>query len=226
MTAASLSASSSFTTAREHMVSNQLRTNDVTDRTVLAAMSTVPREAYVPVGKQHLAYSDACIEIGQGRFLLDPRSLAKMLQAAEIAPHHRVLDIASGTGYSTAVLCQLASDVVTVEENKDLAQSAASNLARAPKLGKLFGMAGPHKDGAPQHGPFDLIFVNGAISEPPKAWREQLRDGGKLLAIILSGPAGKATLFVRQGDTLNGRNIFDATAPHLPGFEGRKSFAF
>lgn len=212
--------------ARARMILGQVRTNDVQDAAVIDAMASLPRENFVPPNQRHLAYADACVPLKPGRFLLDPRTLAKMLQAARIERHERVLDIASGTGYSTAVLCQLSEDVVTLEEDQDLAAQAAKDLSRMPKLGTLFGAIGPHNNGYAAKGPYDVMVVNGAVTSPPHAWARQLREGGRLIAPVSHGPLCKVQLFVHSGGTLSGRNVFDATVPLLPGFEAAASFSF
>jgi protein-L-isoaspartate(D-aspartate) O-methyltransferase len=215
-----------FTDARARMILGQVKTNDVQDEGVIGAMEGLHRESYVPALHAHLAYADVCVPLKAGRFLLDPRSLAKMLQALRIARHERVLDVASGTGYSTAVLCQLSEDVVALEEDRDLAAAAAQNLAKAAKLGALFGAVGPHKAGYSGKAPYDAILVNGAITAPPDAWAGQLKQGGRLIAVVNQGPVGKARLFVQEGGRLAGRDVFDATVPLLPGFEAAREFSF
>jgi protein-L-isoaspartate(D-aspartate) O-methyltransferase len=215
-----------FAEARARMILGQVRTNDVQDLAVIGAMESLPREDFVPAGQRHLAYADVCVPVKPGRSLLDPRTLAKLLQFARIAPTERVLDIASGTGYSTAVLCQISQDVVTLEEDPELAKIAAPLLAKTPKIGRLFGAVGPHSAGNKDKAPYDVILVNGAISQPPQAWTHQLRPGGRLLAVVNQGPTGKARLYVQDGGVLAGRDVFDATVPLLPGFAVHREFAF
>lgn len=212
--------------ARARMVLGQIRTNDVQDVTVIDAMASLPRETFVPSSQRHLAYADVQVPLKPGRFLLDPRTLAKMLQAAGIAAHERVLDIAPGTGYSTAVLCSLSDDVVTLEEDTELAAQAARALTQVTKRGTLFGVVGPHKHGHAAKGPYDVIVVNGAVAEPAPAWADQLRDGGRIIVPVNRGPVGRVRCYVRQGGTLAGRDVFDATVPLLPGFELARQFAF
>lgn len=212
--------------ARAHMVEGQVRANDVTDTAVISAMAALPRELYVAASQRHLAYADVCPPVKQGRVLLDPRTLAKLLQLAEVKADDRVLDVACATGYSSAVLCQISRDVVALEEDQELAAMAAPILARCQKAGSLFGAVGPHAAGHAALAPYDLIFVNGAIRTVPKAWVSQLKQGGRIAAVVAQGPVGKAHLFVRHGDSVSGRVAFDATVPLLPGFVERPSFAF
>jgi protein-L-isoaspartate(D-aspartate) O-methyltransferase len=180
----------------------------------------------VPQAKGALAYADVCVEVKPGRFLLDPRSFAKLLQLAEVKENERVLDVACATGYSTAVLCGMSADVVTLEEDEELARFAAPILRSCPKLGRLYGVVGPLTAGASGQAPFDLIFVNGAVDEMPRAWVDQLKDGGRLVVILREGPGGKAYFCVKKAGVLSRRFAFDATVPVLPGFERSRSFVF
>jgi protein-L-isoaspartate(D-aspartate) O-methyltransferase len=217
---------SDLSVARAHMVEGQVRTSDVTDRRITDVMGRLERERFLPDAKRALAYADLCVEVKPGRFLMDPRSLARLMQAAEIERADRVLDVACATGYSTALLCQMSGDVVTLEEDEDLAKFAAPVLRSVDKLGRLFGVVGPHKDGAPTQAPFDVIFVNGAVSDIPPTWVQQLKDGGRMVVITAEGPLGKANFCVRKGNALSRRVVFDATVPLLPGFERAQSFVF
>lgn len=212
--------------ARARMILGQVKTNDVQDVGVIAAMEGLARERFVPQNARHLAYADTCVPMGHGRFMLDPRSLAKLLQAAAVRPQDKVLEIAAGYGYATAILAQLSDDVVTVEEEAELARHAAENLRGASKRGTIFGAVGPHRDGHAAKAPYDVIFVGGAIVAPPAAWASQLKDGGRIVAISNQGPAGKARIWVKNGQFLAGRDLFDATVPLLPGFASASAFAF
>jgi len=218
--------STDLSAARAFMVEGQVRTNDVTDARVTDTMGRVERERFVPANKRSLAYADICVEVAPGRFLLDPRSFGKLVQLAEVQESDRVLDVGCATGYSTAVLCALSRDVVALEEDEELAKFAAPILRSSPKLGRLYGVVGPLKVGAPGQAPFDVIFVNGAVEEVPKAWVEQLKEGGRMVVIINEGPVGKAHFCVKKAGALSRRFAFDATVPVLPGFERSRSFVF
>lgn len=212
--------------ARHFMVEGQVRTNDVTDTRIIELMSRLERERFVPPAGQALAYSDVCVEVKPGRFLMDPRSLAKLVQALAIREGDRVLDVGCATGYSSALLAGLSADVTALEEDEELARAASSALRSVTKLGRLSGAVGPLKQGAPQHAPYDVIFVNGAVEEIPQAWVDQLKEGGRLGVILNGGPVGKANFCVRKSGTLGKRVVFDATVPVLPGFERTRSFVF
>jgi protein-L-isoaspartate(D-aspartate) O-methyltransferase len=208
------------------MVEGQVRTNDVTDKRIVELMGRIERERFVPEAQRSLAYADLCIEVKPGRFLLDPRSFAKLVQLAEIGEGDRVLDVACATGYSTAVICGLSADVVALEEDEELARFAMPLLRACTRLGKLMGVVGPHKPGAPQHAPYDVIFVNGSLTEVPDTWVAQLKEGGRMAVIVREGPIGKAHFCVKREGRLSFRVAFDATVPLLPGFERKPVFVF
>jgi protein-L-isoaspartate(D-aspartate) O-methyltransferase len=117
--------------ARFNMVEAQIRSSNVTDPRILAAMSAVAREKFVPSAARALAYADVPVAVAQGRYLLDPRSFAKLLQLAQITATDRVLDVGCGTGYSAAVLARLAAEVVALEQDADLVRIASELLATA-----------------------------------------------------------------------------------------------
>lgn len=211
--------------ARALMVEAQVRTNDVTDLRVIEAMSRLPRERFVPQDKRHLAYSDAYVPLGGDRVLLDPRSFAKLVQLAEITEEDRILDIACGLGYSTAVLASMAREVVGVEEDEALA-TEATRAMREYGAAKARIVRAQLDQGDKASAPFDIIFINGAVQQVPPALVSQLREGGKLLAIFRDGPVGKAHFCVQRGGSLSHRVAFDATVPLLHRFERSRSFVF
>jgi protein-L-isoaspartate(D-aspartate) O-methyltransferase len=214
---------SDFAAARRNMVDGQVRTQDVTDLRIIGAMLDVPRERFVPPAKASLAYLDLDIPLGQGaaaRRLLKPMVLAKLIQAAEPEQGDRVLDVACGTGYSSAVLAELAGEVVALEEDAALAAQAEKNLA-----GRATVVTGPLIAGWPSGGPYDVILLNGASEIVPQSLFGQLKDGGRLVCVIGASP-GKAMLYLRSGAEVGSRPLFDAAAPLLPGFVKAPAFVF
>src|ERR1700761_7846365 len=141
--------------ARFNMIEAQIRTNDVTDVRIHAAMEAVARERFVPAAKRALAYADVSVEIAPGRYLLEPRSFAKALQLAKITADDRVLDVGSGTGYSAAVLARLAGRVVALEQDADLVRIASDALGGNSQV---ILTQGSLIEGFKDEAPYDVIF--------------------------------------------------------------------
>jgi protein-L-isoaspartate(D-aspartate) O-methyltransferase len=216
---------------RINMVESQVRPSDVTDRRIIRAMLEVPREAFVPAALQALAYMDEAVlateaDVGRpGRCLLAPRTFAKLVQLAEIGPDAVVLDVGCATGYSTAVLARLANAVVAVEVDAALVARATQTL-RGLGIGNALAIEGALEKGAPSHAPFDAILLEGAVPRIPQELLEQLRDGGRLVAVIADGTFGRAQVWQRTGKLFDPRPAFDAGAQPLPGFARQAGFVF
>ena len=209
---------------RAAMVASQLRPNDVTDARIRDAMLTIPRERFVPAPVAPVAYAEDCIPLGNGRVLADPRAFAKLLQLAAVGPNDSVLDVGCGTGYSSAVLSLLANRVVALEEDAALAAEAEKNLQTLGPNVRL--VHGGLTAGWPQEGPYDVIFVHGAVEVEPSVLLSQLKDGGRLTVIWRQGAAGQARLYVNHAGAIGERSDFNALLPVLPGFEKPSAFVF
>lgn len=224
-----------FEQQRLTMVESQLRPNEVTDRRLLAAMRALPRERFVPPRLSLLAYMDESVEVfsatdgAPARFLLAPMVLARLVQLASVEPEDMVLDVGCATGYSTAVLARLGRIVVGLEPEPELAR-AASDTLRALAIDNARIVEGPLAEGCRQEGPYDVILLNGSVQEIPESLLVQLREGGRLAAIVArganAGSPGKAYLFVKVAGEASGLPHFDAGARPLPGFSPARSFAF
>ncbi|WP_323036598.1 protein-L-isoaspartate O-methyltransferase [Pararhodobacter sp.] len=213
-----------FATRRTTMVDTQVRPSDVTKLPIIKAMLTIPRERFVPDALAEAAYIGENLVLGSGRVLLDPRFLAKMLDALDIKPDQMVLDIAPGTGYSSAVISQLAEAVVAVEPDSDMADDAEAAF-EAQGINNIALERGPAVDGAAAHGPYDAIIIQGGIEVFPQSLSDQLKDGGQVCAIFLDGTLGTVRLGYKHAGVIRWRDIFNAWAPPLDGFLAERSFA-
>ncbi len=215
-----------YTTARRHMVESQVRPNDVTNLQLQAAMETVPREVFLPVELKAQAYVERELAYGDGRWLLRARDFAKLVNAAEPRSGDLVLNVVCGSGYSTAILAQLTEMVVSIESDEALATLAQENLTTLGVSNAAVITAEP-LEGAASQGPFDLIFVGGAIEIQPDSLLAQLKDGGRLATILRQDGISRGVIYKRHGDAISCTEDFDAaTSTVLPGFEMRKTFIF
>jgi protein-L-isoaspartate(D-aspartate) O-methyltransferase len=214
---------SDFAAQRLNMVEGQVRANDVTDRRVQDAMAEIPREEFLPEHLAGVAYADRCVEVAPGRFLLDPRCFAKLLQLASINAEDHILDVGCAGGYSTAVLGCLGKDVVALEEDVGLFRLASERLGGAANIRVERGRLA---DGFAPGAPYDLIFVNGAVETKPDSLLAQLKPDGRLVAVIRGAGSGQAHIFSNHGGAISERAVFDAQVPLLPGFERADEFVF
>jgi len=220
-----------FATTRRMMVDGQVHTSDVTDPRILAAMLELPRERFVPQDKAGLAYLDLDLPVTQARpgqtarCLLKPMVLAKMVQATALTADDHVLDVGCATGYSSALLARLAGSVIALEEDEALARLARDNLA-AVGPANVTVATGPLTQGWQGSAPYDVIFINGASEIVPQTLARQLKEGGRLVAVLGRAPTGQAMVYRCVGGEISGWPIFDAAAPLLPGFAAPPAFVF
>jgi protein-L-isoaspartate(D-aspartate) O-methyltransferase len=223
-------------TIRRNMVDTQLRTYDVTNKKLLDAIESVGREFFVPEAMRGLAYVDQPIRLTVSekdtRTLLTPMVLARMIQAADIESGSRILDVAGGAGYGAAVMAAMGADVTMLEASSEMADLAKKSLmnagiAVADKTNKGISIqTGSLAKGLPKADAFDIIFINGAVETEPTALLKQLKDGGRLIAVLGAGRAGRVTLFQKTGEITSKRSILDASAPVLAEFRKEAEFKF
>lgn len=210
---------------RKNMVESQVRTSDVTDRRITSAMARLPRERFVLPSEAAVAYSDEAVAIGPGRAMAAPRVTAKLIQLLDVHESDNVLVVGAGRGYSSAILAAMADRVFALETSE--AQAALiGSLAKALEIQKLTPVSGPLSAGWSQDGPYNGILIDGAVETVPQAILDQLKDGGRLIAIEYSGPRSSAVVIERSGKVFSKRSAFDASAPALPGFEQPAAFSF
>ncbi len=208
---------------RVTMVDTQVRVADVTKFPILDAMLTVPREAFVPAAQRQTAYIGENLDLGGGRVLLEPRTLGKMLDALNVRPTDLVLDVGCGLGYSAAVLSRLAEAVVALEDDADMAREAEGALAEAG-ADNVVTVTGRLADGAPVHGPYDVILVNGGVQAVPDALLDQLAEGGRIACLFMEGTLGVVRMGLKVDGAISWRYGFNAAAPVLPGFARAAEF--
>lgn len=208
-------------TQRINMVESQVLPGDVTDHRILRAMRELPREKFVPASLGGLAYIDEPVPVTPAgsarRFILAPRVQAKLLQLADIGDDNHVLDIGCASGYSAALIGRIARSVVAVESDESLAAMARANIADVG-LGNVAVVSGRLAGGWPNKAPYDAIVIEGSIELPPEDLLDQLKDGGRLVAIVNDDGIGKATIWKRFGLSMDARVAFDAAAPELSEF--------
>lgn len=212
-----------YSARRTMMVDTQVRPADVTKFPIIDAMLAVAREAFVPRHLREAAYVGENIDLGGGRVVLEPRTLAKMLDALDIRANELVLDLGCGLGYSSAVAACMAEAVVAVEEDADLAEEARSILSERG-ADNVIVHEGPLAEGAAEHGPYDVIMIQGAVDELPETITDQLKEGGRMACLFAEGRLGAVRVGYKVDGGMNWRFAFNAGAPVLPGFERRAAF--
>jgi len=222
---------SEFEAARQNMVESQVMTSGVTDARVLSEMKLIPREKFVPEARQSIAYLGDDLRVKEAtddrpaRYLMDPRCLGKLAELAVVQKSDLVLDIGPATGYSTALLAGLADTVVAVESDQELVETS-NTVLQALGVDNAAVLEGAHMDGNSKQGPFDVIFLNGSVSFVPDALLGQLKEGGRLVAVVREGSVGKARVYTNCHGQIGFRNVFDAGIHPLPGFEVEEAFSF
>jgi len=220
-----------FAVLRQKMVDNQIRTVDVTQLSVLSAFLKVAREEFVPQQVRELAYSDEHLMIAPAqktapaRYIAPPAALARLVQLADISEDDFVLDIGAGTGYCAAILSHIAGSVIALESNTELAPMAAGAFA-ATDCDNVAVVTGKLAEGYAAQAPYDVILIEGAVDYVPDSLFEQLREGGRLVAVKGHGNAGSACLYVREDNAISERQSFNLALKPLAGFLKKAEFTF
>lgn len=214
-----------FAQRRRTMVDTQVRPSDVTSFTVIDAMLETPREAFVPDAARDLAYVGGPVALTATRQLMEPRTIAKMLEVLDVTPADLVLEIGPGMGYTTALLARMAEAVVAVEEDPDLARDAEAALS-AQEVDNAAVLTGALAEGSARNGPYDAIIAFAGVERMPEAILDQLKEGGRIVALFMDGPLGEVRMGLKTHGIVSWHMEFNAAAPVLPGFARAPSFVF
>ena len=216
-----------FELARTHMIESQLRTNKVTDERVLDAFRRIRRELFVPAHLQPIAYVDADLPLGRGRYVMEPMVAARLIQAAAPTRGDNALVVGAGTGYEAALLGMMSRAVVALEEDVDLARLARAALVEEG-IASVNVIEGPLLAGHRARAPYDVVLFGGAVAEIPQDIAAQLAEDGRLVVVVREGQGGRgrATLAIRTGGVIARRIIFDAATQMLPDFAPKPAFVF
>lgn len=214
-----------YATARANMVENQLRPNQVTDPRILQAMGEIPRELFVPKALRGVAYTDDDLDLGEGRFLVEPMGLGKMLQAVEPRSSDVALVIGDVTGYTAAVLSRLVATVFLLVP-PGTSSEAIEGVLNGLGCDNVVLQTGEVTAGLPAQAPFDLILLVGTVPTIPPALLDQLSEQGRLGAVVEHGRSGRITVARKVNGVIGHLTPFDARMPRLFGLRVEPGFQF
>jgi protein-L-isoaspartate(D-aspartate) O-methyltransferase len=215
--------SNGFDSMRHSMVASQLRTNAVSDMRVVTAMARVPRESFAPEAAKDLAYRDTAVPLGRGRSLNVPIATGRLLNEAMIQPTDSVLLIGAATGYTAAVLGELAAKVVAVEQDPELAAIARTALAGYVNVTLV---EAPLTEGNSAGAPYDVLVIDGAVEQVPSALLAQLRVGGRVATGLSDRGITRLASGVKSAGGFGLTDFADIDCVALPGFGKARSFTF
>ena len=211
--------------ARFNMIEQQIRPWDVLDKGVLGLLAVIKREDFVPAAYRSMAFMDMEIPLPEGARMLPPRVEARLLQDLQVQRHERVLEVGTGSGFMAALLGHRAQSVVTLEIRPALAKLAQDNLRRSGASNVTVMQAdGAH--GLPAEAPFDCIMLSGSVAKVPAELLDQLKPGGRLVAIEGGDPIMEAVRYTRGPNGIERLALFDVNAPRLVNFPEPPRFHF
>jgi len=211
--------------SRFNMIEQQIRPWNVLDTSVLALLAVVRREDFVPAACRALAFMDTELPLPDGQAMLAPRVEARLLQDLQVQRHERVLEIGTGSGFTAALLGHRAQEVVSLEIRPELAALATENLRRSG-AGNVTVIEADGAAGWPAEAPFDAILLSGSVSKVPAALLEQLKPGGRLVAVEGEDPMMVAVRYTRAADGFQREELFDTVIARLDGFPEPSRFHF
>ncbi len=214
-----------FEKARQAMIDGQVRVNDVNNEALLKALKKTPREIFAPKSQSASVYSDHHTELSEDRWLINIRDFSKLVQCLAIQPDEVGLDIACGRGYSTAILSYLAEMIVGLEDDQKWVDTASKNLQKL-EINNAVILKGSLEKGIKKHGPYDIIFINAAVSFIPKAWFDQLSESGRLGVFLKEKNLVEARIYKKIDGHMSCTVLFETNIPVLAGFEKKEPFLF
>ena len=217
----------SFNRARKIMLESQIRPNKVIDEKVLSAFSEIPRELFVQKSMRDIAYIDEDLPLSNGRYLMEPMILARLIQSLELSVFDNVMIIGVGTGYSAAIISQIVTSVIGIESRANLIQKAENNLTSLDITNAVL-FKERLQDGFSKEAPYNAILIDGGVSFVPDSILNQLANDGRLVSIYRSeaGTAGEACLWMRAGRKFSRTCLFNAQVPTLEEFKAKQEFSF
>jgi protein-L-isoaspartate(D-aspartate) O-methyltransferase len=215
-----------YARARINMVENQLRPNRIDDRALLDAMLNMPRERFVPKALAGVAYADEDLRLPDGRHLIEPLALARLIQSARVDPEDVVLVLGCDTGYAAAVLARLAATVILLLPDEAAAARVEPLLDELGADNVVVVAGGDPTAGHPDQAPFDVILLTGSVETVPSALLEQIGEDGRLVAVVANERVGHGVLFTRLHGVIGKRTLFDAQISPLAGVAREAEFAF
>lgn len=210
---------------RNTMIDGQILPNRVNDPRIISALRTVPRELFVPKALRSVAYIDEDIEVTPGRYLMEPMVFARLVSEADIGENDLVLDVGCTFGYSAAVLAQLASAVVAIEEDQDIVAHATDILLKQ-EIGNAAVVEAKLNEGYAKEAPYNVIVLEGAVEFIPQALIDQLAEGGRMVGVRVVAGVGRGFVGTKNAGVFGAVDIMDAQVPLLPGFAKPKAFTF
>ena len=217
----------SFKKARKIMLESQIRPNKVIDERVLSAFANIPREIFVHKSMQDIAYIDEDLPLSNGRYLMEPMVLARLIQSLELNESDNVMIIGIGTGYSVAIISQIVTSVIGIESRATLIQKAENNLTELDITNAVL-FKERLQDGFSKESPYNAILIDGGISFIPENILDQLSNNGKLVSIYRPNieTAGEASIWMRSGTKFSRKCLFNAQVPTLEEFRAKPEFIF
>ena len=216
--------------ARFNMIEQQIRPWEVLDQNVLSLLAAVKREDFVPAGHRPRAFMDTQLPLLEGEphgpCMLEPKVEARLLQELQLQRHESVLEVGAGSGFMAALLAHRSRQVITLEISETLARMAKDNLRGAAVMNASVRCIDGSR-GLTGEAPFDAIVLSGSVAAVPQALLEQLKVGGRLVAIVGEEPVMRARLYTRVDTTSwSQTDLFDTVAPRLSGFPESDRFSF